>query len=1101
MTLEKQNINIPFGNGVDDDEDKYLLKSPNIEASNVWYDKENSLTKRGRYQFLQAGFTPSAMMLDVEGVLNVLDKKSLFRFEEPSIPPIITNLEAFSSATPCKVDPLPITNEGCYNPLIAEGQQNRLACWVQPGPTPSEPSTLWYSVYDKDGLLIFGPSMVTPTPPNSIDLIELSLVFAGGYYVLSGIGRFDGELYAACIPQAAPQTQSTWAWTIIYNAEPVQNYDITTDPTGTSFWYVIQTCQDASSNIWGDTIGIRANVVSNTLVTDSPVLLGSFASSPNRLGDKAIACLNHNQFIWVLVASARHNNIYIYRTNLNFGSITTGTLVHTYQDDEPHVNGGYTQLFTSFPSASVIPAYGPLIWSNDRTGRLALAAGAEGDSTGVIAFWSGPVINSSFNNVVELLMTGNLLEQPVACGVAWKNVDGAFNTGSLLGSAPASHLNSKPFNYLGEKYIILETSLNSFGYNPDVPTAESVFFREGVWKMGQLCAIRGQRAVPVSQFGEDGLVDTAFGLHDQWSRRTSPPYDEPRISIRRPQDMRPVDDKFIAAAAYLVRPDIAVNSIGSSTFHDAKRYKGVFMEFSPQETNRSYAVAANKNIVISNGWLSIFDGGRLQEASPNFIPSVAVVDWSGSLGAVTNDFNIGISWAIIGAENKLLRSGVSTRPVERDSGNALNNMVAYISRPPPSISREMNRERVELWTPQGTSPSDFWTGNPNARSRILDRSEDPEQFRINLPVTIGGDVTPLQPGLGAALPPEPAGSSVYATVSQNRIWYVSPEDVARVRFSKDFAALGYIEFNRALYVDIPDGSRPVAVTTLDEQVIILTTSGIFLVRGTLPNNSGGGANFTLQKLQFEEGCTNRYSVFSTRKGVFFESARGLNLLTRGYEVQFIGEAVEEDLNGGTSITGASYLPDYDIYLFTTKKKVMCFHGTKQKWTKWNLSELPDGEEINSSVSWGKYHVILTTAGILYYMDMEDKLNVRIEMATPWISIGQILGFQRMRDINLLGRIENSSVVGRLVVGIAYDYNESFTEAFTYNYEELSSLVPLKIRLKPRKQKSTAFKLLITEFPIDVGQNQILRADTTIAGISVEVGTKMLGNKKSRTSNS
>ena len=100
-------------------------------------------------------------------------------------------------------------------------------------------------------------------------------------------------------------------------------------------------------------------------------------------------------------------------------------------------------------------------------------------------------------------------------------------------------------------------------------------------------------------------------------------------------------------------------------------------------------------------------------------------------------------------------------------------------------------------------------------------------------------------------------------------------------------------------------------------MVIFTDRSIFLVTGNLPNNAGGGSNFYLQKVAFEEGCTNRYSILESRVGIFFESKRGITLLTRGYEVVSVGSPVGDSVEDGNSITGTCHLPSEDLFCFTT----------------------------------------------------------------------------------------------------------------------------------------------------------------------------------------
>lgn len=1147
MALERKNISIPISGGVNQAEDGYLLKPPSLDVINGYYQKDGSIKKRGAYQFLQSGFSSTATPFVLGDTLHVLDKTTVTKFKDATSSPSLVSLDTFAEAMPVEVTDIPLSMDGAVEVATASNGQGRvLVAWTQPIPprpdsTVLEKSThLYLAEYDESDLVTpsVGPVRVT-WPLGPVDIEEVSLTYGGGFFVLSGILRFSGALVTSLVSSVTPSI------TFSTVRASCNHYDAFTNPNTGATWWLVQELNDTSNatpalRTWGDTVGVRGDIVSNAFSFSSSVL-GSVGSSDNYVGDKMLGVHVKGSTIWCAVASTRHQNIYVYTTNLSWGSKSSDYLVHTLANDQPDWTGGWYDFATTTVSLDPAnPYYVPdttpnalthdYICTNDRLGRLAICTNEASD--GVYVFWTAPVM-SAWSTTGEHFLSGlnpDGIQSPKASssfGVCWKNISDTYTVSSSLGVASCSYLHSKPFRYDNQVYVGLSMSLETQLELPftGAPTASStngiypgeapwhayndpsfptMGLRESAWKMGQLCVIDSTAAVPVAQWGADLLIGPAWGLFDRSHIGVKGSDETPIMSTRRPIEVTSLTDGWLVPGLYLTRSDhVLYKRVGDSSSLDeeieSRRMKAVLANIQQKRAPRTSVTVVGEEAYFSNGWMGVYDGFYIREASPNFIPPpvlpVQVTDSVLNNGIFQKDANAQVSWLVVDHKNRLLRSSLSPiRTLSRTDGNdppiRERNFKVYDQ--PPSLARAGSRTRFEVWFDGwNTSYTQISRYNIYEPSKFV--SSGPFRFTISDPVRGFGDVLP--PG-GSELLPEPVGGCSYLASTSNRVWYVEPEDIARVRFSKDFSVLGRVEFNRNLYVDIPDGSRPVAVTTLDEQVVIFTDTSIFLLVGNLPNNSGGGANFYLQKVAFEDGCSNRYSVFPSRVGVFFESDRGINLLTRGYEVVFVGSAVEDSAFGGNSVTGVSYLPQEDIYLFTTSNEILVCHeaGNQFRWTRWAFEHDAD---IVASCAWGNYHVILDSEGTLHYMDMSVVTDVQLTVTTPWMYFGDLEGFQRIRDINLVGRNDSLSPAGSAAIQIGYDFADAFSETVYYEYGVSTAAKPLRIRFKPGIQKTSSFRLRYTEVGETVGQAVIIEADITLAGIAVEAGVKSLGNKVAR----
>jgi hypothetical protein len=120
----------------------------------------------------------------------------------------------------------------------------------------------------------------------------------------------------------------------------------------------------------------------------------------------------------------------------------------------------------------------------------------------------------------------------------------------------------------------------------------------------------------------------------------------------------------------------------------------------------------------------------------------------------------------------------------------------------------------------------------------------------------------------------------FANTGGNRLWVGGGFHGNVVSASKQFMPRIAPEFadDDAFRVTLPADCTGGA--WLDSQVLF-TQEGIYVIGGDGPDGSGNGF-FTKSRLPFDIGCIDWRSVDATDSGIFFQSARGLYLLPRGF---------------------------------------------------------------------------------------------------------------------------------------------------------------------------------------------------------------------------
>ena len=124
-----------------------------------------------------------------------------------------------------------------------------------------------------------------------------------------------------------------------------------------------------------------------------------------------------------------------------------------------------------------------------------------------------------------------------------------------------------------------------------------------------------------------------------------------------------------------------------------------------------------------------------------------------------------------------------------------------------------------------------------------------------------------------------------------------------LHFSKPFIDRICPEFADDDAFRVPLPAWPTGAAYLDNWVAF-TAEGIYLISGDGPDVAGEGAFSPAQRLPYALGCIDWRSVLVCEQGVFFQSARGLELLPRGFGPPVVMDQVEDVLETYPVITSA-----------------------------------------------------------------------------------------------------------------------------------------------------------------------------------------------------
>lgn len=298
---------------------------------------------------------------------------------------------------------------------------------------------------------------------------------------------------------------------------------------------------------------------------------------------------------------------------------------------------------------------------------------------------------------------------------------------------------------------------------------------------------------------------------------------------------------------------------------------------------------------------------------------------------------------------------------------------------------------------------------------------------VTLP-TINGKVLYTIGGvLSNDCPPAPAA----VTTNKNRLWTISSENPLQLFYSQIFAQDNGVAFNLLDYIQVdPQGGPCTVLSSMDNQLIIFKQSRIYYLAGDGPDGTGQNSDYgDPVQLSTDVGCINPTSVVLTNLGLFFQSSKGIYLLNRGLQIQYIGANVEK--YNSYEITSAVVLPDANQVRFTLLGGPTLVYDTfVNEWSPF----IGAYQNINGSTLYTNSHVIVSPGGNISIEDkstyQDNFRNSSMTMETAWIKFtGVLQGFQRVKKVHLLGSLGSRH---NLFVEVFFDYNDAAIESFTFN---------------------------------------------------------------------
>lgn len=319
------------------------------------------------------------------------------------------------------------------------------------------------------------------------------------------------------------------------------------------------------------------------------------------------------------------------------------------------------------------------------------------------------------------------------------------------------------------------------------------------------------------------------------------------------------------------------------------------------------------------------------------------------------------------------------------------------------------------------------------------------------------------------------------TKFKNRAIYLSPENPYQWGYSKQAITGSPVEFNSLEFVqNIDQGIGQItAAVPMDDKLIFFGPTSKYYVVGDGPTPAGTNNDFSAgTAIAGSTGCSNPASIVEIPAGLMYQDAqKGIYLLGRALDETYIGADVES--YNSLTVTSASKIPNSTkvIFTYSSGSAIVYDYFVNQ----WETDVYPSG--IVDSAIYNNTWVYIQSNGLALKQDStlwtDNTAVVPLSFKTGWMSFAGIEGFQRVRELQILGTYKSAHT---LTVNIYTDY--STTASQTVTIPVTADPAPYQFGIKIVKQKCEAIQIEIIET-----QSPTYGEGLSLSSLAFRVGVK------------
>lgn len=336
--------------------------------------------------------------------------------------------------------------------------------------------------------------------------------------------------------------------------------------------------------------------------------------------------------------------------------------------------------------------------------------------------------------------------------------------------------------------------------------------------------------------------------------------------------------------------------------------------------------------------------------------------------------------------------------------------------------------------------------------------------------------------------PPPAANAIAR--AGEYLFLIPSEAPQELWYSKPLVAGRAPEFSPLLTTYLPpEAGHGISLAGTYDRLYVLTERGVLeLPAGVQGPDANASGSFPPFRLTYEgDPCVTHMGTVTTPMGVFYVSRSGPKLIDPSGQPADIG-AVVQDRVDWTGVLDAVYHEAASEVIWFTSATAVVFNVVTGAWSTIDMltasADVLGGVlyRINQAGNLRAESASSTTDGAAYPL---------ATITTGWVDLGDQQAYKRFNEITLLGRLENTPTLGTLLVKIAYNYDDTVVDTFTWNWTAVprSATNTFQLEVHPTVSKVDSMKITVTEGTTTVGQTTGNDALWTLAGIEARVRGK------------
>jgi len=266
----------------------------------------------------------------------------------------------------------------------------------------------------------------------------------------------------------------------------------------------------------------------------------------------------------------------------------------------------------------------------------------------------------------------------------------------------------------------------------------------------------------------------------------------------------------------------------------------------------------------------------------------------------------------------------------------------------------------------------------------------------------------------------------FSTLYRARLWFVDAENPNTVWYSKPIVQATPVEFTdlQTIFVTptigVQGSTGPItALASMDDKLVIFKENAIYYLNGNGPDITGANNDYSDPILiNSTVGCTNQNSIVFTPAGLMFQSAKGIWVLGRDLGTNYIGAPVEAYNN--SLVVSAVSVPDTNQIRLALANNIMLMYD--YYYNQWGtFSNLNS----RSGIVYANKHTFISSFGQVFQETIGQYLDgsrpVLMSFTTAWAKLADLQGYQRSYFFYLLGTYKSPHT---LSINVAFDYDPS-----------------------------------------------------------------------------